>query len=270
MSKIRIYALLAMSSVLQMKAPAARAQQGGQAPAGPPRTGKSVAPIDITGYWVSQIVDEWRFRVAPIKGDIPYMPINAAARKMAEAWDPIKDEADGNACRAYGAVGIMQRPGRMHIAWTDDNTLKLDFDTGTQTRILHFGPQQAQKAAPSWQGDSVASWLAPGNVLLFTGDTFVPALGGRRPAGPPPTGTLKVVTTNMKPGYLRMNGVPYSDKAALTEYFNKLTGGAGEPYLIMTAFVEDSTYLNQPFIRTYTWKPVADATGWDPTPCLAK
>ncbi|MEQ1949036.1 MAG: hypothetical protein ABL995_17725 [Bryobacteraceae bacterium] len=265
MSKIGIYALLAVAAVAPLSA-----QQGGQAPAGPPRTGKSVAPIDITGYWVSQIVDEWRFRVTPIKGDIPYMPVNAAARKAAEAWDPVKDEADGNACRAYGAVGIMQRPGRMHIVWQDDNTLKLDIDTGTQTRIFHFNAQTGAKAAASWQGDSQAIWLAPGNVQLFTGDTFVPALGGRRgPAGPPPTGTLKVTTNNMKPGYLRKNGVPYSDKAVLTEYFNLLKDG-DIPYLVMTAFVEDPTYLNQPFIRTYTWKPVPDNRGWDPTPCLAK
>src|SRR5579871_651045 len=109
-----------------------------QAPAAqPPRTGKSVAPVDITGYWVSQIVDEWRFRVTPQKGDIPYLPLNADARRAAQQWDPTKDEADGKACKAYGAVGIMQRPGRMHITWVDDNTLKIEIDTGTQTRLLH-------------------------------------------------------------------------------------------------------------------------------------
>ena len=116
----------------------------------------------------------------------------------------------------------------------------------------------------------MASWLAPGNVLLFTGDTLVPALGGRKPAGPPPTGTLKVVTTNMKSGYLRKNGVPYSENAVLTEYFNIVQGGAGEPYLMDTAFVEDPTYLTLPFIRSYNWKAVPDNRGWDPTACLAK
>jgi hypothetical protein len=187
------------------------------------------------------------------------------------AWDPAKDEAAGNACKAYGAVGIMQRPGRMHITWADDSTLKIDIDTGTQTRLIHFRTAPADKGAPSWQGYSTGEWVAPGNVMLFTGDTFVPPLGrGRGPAGPPATGTLRVTTTNMKPGYLRKNGVPYSDKAVLTEHFNKISGGEGEPYLIMTAFVEDPTYLNQPFIRTYTWKAVPNDAGWDPTPCLAK
>ena len=102
--------------------------------------GKSQAPLDISGYWVSEIVDEWRFRVSPIKGDILYMPLNPEARRIANAWDPAKDEAEGNQCKAYGAVGVMQRPGRLHITWVDDNTLKIETDAGTQTRLLHFVP----------------------------------------------------------------------------------------------------------------------------------
>src|SRR5579862_2829723 len=102
----------------------AQGGRGGRGPAGPPPTGKSQAPIDLTGYWVSIIVDEWRFRVSPIKGDILYMPLNGQARQIANAWDPDKDIADGNQCRAYGAIGLMQRPGRLHITWADDNTLK--------------------------------------------------------------------------------------------------------------------------------------------------
>ncbi len=98
-----------------------------------------MAPWDPTGYWVSEIVDEWRFRVSPIKGDVLYMPINAEARRIANAWDPAKDEAEGNQCKAYGAVGLMQRPGRLHITWVDDNTIRIDADAGTQTRTLHFG-----------------------------------------------------------------------------------------------------------------------------------
>jgi len=220
----------------------------------PPRTGRAAAPADLTGYWVSQTVDEWRFRVAPQKGDIPYLPLNADARKVANAWDPAKDEADGNQCRAYGAVGAMQRPGRMHITWADDTTLKIDFDAGTQTRMLHFGAPMPVAEA-SWQGNSRATWDLP---IVGRGANAGPMKGAN---------TLKVVTTNMKPGYIRKNGVPYSDKAVLTEYFNFLTGAPGEPYLAVTAFVEDPTYLNAPFIRTYTFKKEADGSKWEPTPC---
>src|SRR5579863_51032 len=96
--------------VLLLIASAIHAQNPPQRP-GPPRTGQASAPIDITGYWVSEIVDEWRFRVTPRKGDIEYLPINAEARKVAMAWDPDKDIAGGEQCKAYGAVGVMQRPG---------------------------------------------------------------------------------------------------------------------------------------------------------------
>ncbi len=229
--------------------------QRGQGGRGAAPTPQAAAPIDLTGTWVSMIVDEWRFRVSPQKGDIPYLPINNDARQIANAWDPAKDEAEGKQCKAYGAVGVMQRPGRIRITWDNPTTLKIEADAGTQTRLLHFGPAPADKGQPSWQGYSVAEWQMPG--------------GGRRgaPAAGPQNGSLKVVTMNMLPGYIRKNGVPYSEKAVLTEHFNRLTGQEGEPYIAMTAFVEDPTYLNQPFIRTYTFKKQADASGWDPTPC---
>jgi hypothetical protein len=243
---------------------AAQGRRGGPPP-GPPQPAKVAAPIDITGYWVSQIVDEWRFRVTPQKGDIPYLPLNAEARKIANAWDPDKDEADGKACKAYGAVGVMQRPGRLHITWENDETLRIDADSGNQTRMLHFGPPPADRGQPSWQGYSAAQWqIVRGTLLDLGGVGFAPG-GGKPQMGR--SGSLKVVTTNMLPGYIRKNGVPYSDKAVLTEVFNRLTGAEGEPYLIVTATVEDPTYLNLPFIRTYNFKKQADATGWEPTPC---
>ena len=241
--------------------------RGGQAPS-QPTTPQAAAPIDLTGYWVSQIVDEWRFRVVPQKGDIPYLPLNADARRIANAWDPDKDIAEGNACKAYGAVGVMQRPGRLHITWQDNKTLKIDADAGTQTRLLHFGPVPAQKGPPSLQGYSAAQWLVNGRVLLDTGGTgFVPGLGPGRTAG---AGTLRVTTDNLLPGYIRKNGVPHSDHAVLNEYFNVVTGPQGQSYFVVTAMVDDPMYLNGPFIRTYNFKKQQDASGWDPTPCLPK
>jgi hypothetical protein len=227
-------------------------------------TPRATAPIDLTGYWVSMIVDEWRFRVTPQKGDIVYLPLNDAARKVANAWDPAKDEAEGNPCKAYGAVGVMQRPGRLHITWADDSTLKLEADSGTQTRLLHFGVPPASKPAASWQGDSHAEWQVAGRAVLDLG-----GLGTIQGGGPGQNrgGTLKVVTTNMKPGYIRKNGVPYSENAVLTEYFNLTPGQRNDSFFVVTAMVEDPAYLTQPFVRTYTFKKQADASGWEPTPC---
>src|SRR5712671_1093813 len=104
--------------------------QGRAGRGGPPATPRAAAPIDLTGYWVSMIIDEWRFRVTPQKGDLPYLPLNPQARQIANAWDPAKDEAEGNQCKAYGAVGVMQRPGRLHITWEDDTTLRIEADAG--------------------------------------------------------------------------------------------------------------------------------------------
>src|SRR5712692_6552711 len=144
-------------TMLALAAPGLLAQGGrGGGPGGTPPTARAAAPIDVTGYWVSLIVDEWRFRVSPQKGDIPYLPLNAEARKIAMAWDPDKDEAAGNQCKAYGAVGVMQRPGRLHITWENDNTLRVETDAGTQTRRLNFAP--AQRGEPSLQGYSAAQW----------------------------------------------------------------------------------------------------------------
>jgi hypothetical protein len=261
------YSLIALTALMVAAPGLMQAQAGrgaGRGPAGAPPTGKSTAPWDPAGYWVSEIVDEWRFRVSPIKGDILYMPLNAEARRVANAWDPDKDQAEGNQCKAYGAVGLMQRPGRLHITWTDDSTLKIDADAGTQTRTWHFGPAPANPGPPSLQGNSVANWEGPG-FGGGGGRGF-----GRGPTAPPKTGTLKVVTTGLLPGYLRKNGVPYSDKAVLTEYVNLVAGQQSDSYIAVTAMVDDPVYLNGPFLRTYQFKKIPDATGWDPTPCWTK
>ncbi len=97
----------------------------------------------------------------------------------------------------------MRVPGRIHITWQDDNTLRIDTDAGTQTRLLHLGTWKAPGGEPTLQGNSVAQWEAQG--------------AGRGP-GPPMSGDLKVMTTHMLAGYLRKNGVPYSASAVLTEH----------------------------------------------------
>src|SRR4051812_26266623 len=111
------------------------AQRGRGAPANP----RAGAAIDLTGYWVSVISEDWKFRmVTPKKGVYDSLMLNAEGRRVADAWDPAKDEAAGEQCRAYGAANIMRMPGRLHITWQDDTTLKVDTDAGTQTRLFHF------------------------------------------------------------------------------------------------------------------------------------
>src|SRR5215831_9996268 len=122
-----------------------------------PGTARAISPIDLTGNWVSIVTEDWRFRmVTPPKGDYASVPLNAAARAVADKWDPAKDEADGNACKSYGAAAIMRVPGRLHISWQDDTTVKIETDAGQQTRLLHFTGTPAGE--PSWQGYSAAEW----------------------------------------------------------------------------------------------------------------
>ena len=225
------------------------AQRGGP----PAPLPKAAAPIDLTGYWVSIVSEDWRYRmVTPAKGDYQGVPMTPDAVKIADAWDPAADTASGNQCKSYGAGAIMRVPGRVHITWDNDNTLKLDADAGTQSRVFHF-EKSATKSEPSWQGDSVATWETAG--------------GRGRGADAPKTGSLKVVTTNLKAGYLRKNGVPYSENATVTEYFDLARERSGDLLLVVTSIVDDPKYLRQPFIISTQFKKQADAKGWDPTAC---
>ena len=141
----------------------------------PPPTGQAGAVIDLTGYWVSQVNEDWRWRMmTPPKGDYASVPLNAEGRKAGDAWDPAKDEAGGQQCKAYGAAGLMRLPTRLHITWADDKTLKVEADAGTQTRLFHFDGSKWQGGGePQWQGDSVASWQKQAQQR-----GFAPPLGG--------------------------------------------------------------------------------------------
>jgi hypothetical protein len=243
---------------------AAPAAQGGRgaAPAAPtpPATGRSGAPFDMTGYWTAVVTEDWRWRmVTPPKGDYASVPLNMAAKKVGDAWDPAKDEAAGDACKGYGAPGLMRQPTRLNITWQDDNTLKVDADAGTQTRLLHFGDwKPADGSQPSRQGDTTAQWETP------------PAGRGAAPA-PPRFGNLKTVTTRLLPGYLRKNGLPYSgDKTTLTEYWDLLRQADGSQWLVITTVVEDPTYLTRTWITSLNFKKEPNGSKWDPSPCTAR
>jgi hypothetical protein len=255
----------------------AQAGRGGQSGASP----KASAPIDLTGYWTSVITEDWHTRMltAP-KGDfgtgtrgavalpggrnvgdagnpatLGNIPYNPTGGKAALEWDPAKDESEGTQCKAYGAPGIMRQPTHLHITWQDDNTLKLEADTGTQTRLFHFALPAASPSGepPSWPGYSVASWRIQGGTPGYQ-------LGG----------SLKVVTTNLKAGYYWKNGVPYTANARLTEYFRVHDLPESGPWIVLSSMVEDPQYLTQPYIVTYQFKKLPDGAKWKPTPCSAR
>ena len=237
-------------------------------PAAPPKSPKDGAPADFTGYWVSIVTEDWRWRmVTPLKGDSASVPVNAAARKVIDAWDPAKDEAAGQQCKAYGAPAVMRIPGRVHITWQDDNTLKVETDEGTQTRLFHFGAMQAAGYVPplkaSRQGFSFAEWDVSHPTFMGFAPPPPPA-GGKLP------GSLKVTTTKLLPGYLRKNGIPYGTDATLTEYFTRTHEANGDSWLLLTSIVEDPQYLASDFLTSDHYKREADGSKWNPTPCQAR
>jgi hypothetical protein len=145
----------------------------------------------------------------------------------------------------------------LHITWADENTLKIETDFGTQTRLLHFG--EAPAGARSWQGVSLAMW---------EGDASAAPKKGGGPTGPR---DLKVVTTNLRAGYLRRNGIPYSQNAALTEFFDLIPKQPnGDEWLIVNAMVDDPQYLTERWIVSSNFKREPDGAKWHPTPCLSR
>jgi hypothetical protein len=252
--------------VLLMAAAAPLAAQRGRGQ-GAAVSAQASAPLDLTGQWVSLVTDDWRWRmVTPPKGDVLYLPVNDAGRKIAEAWDPAKDTAAGEACKAYGAGGIMHLPGRLRISWENENTLKLETDTGQQTRLFNFGSPQPPSSEPTWQGFSAAAWELPGGGRGRRGGGAAATDGSSTRPG----SSMRVTTSRMRPGYYRRNGVPYGANATITEWFTTITEPDGNTYLLVTKILEDPQYLTGPYVRTVQFKKESGTVGWNPTPCAAQ
>jgi hypothetical protein len=239
----------------------------------PPPDSRSRAPVDLTGYWVAVVTEDWRYRMmTPDKGDFTGVPLNAAGRALMQKWDPTKDQAGGEACRSYGAAAIMRVPTRLHITWQDGNTLKVDTDAGEQTRLFHFGGAAPQDATPSWQGYSVSLWdgMRPGRGFGGVTARLTTTAGlPNEAAAPTQDGYLKVTTTQIRPGYLRKNGVPYGANTTVEEYFDSFKEPNGDVWLIVTSIVSDPEYLDGTFLTSSQFKKT-DASKWNPTPCQAK
>jgi hypothetical protein len=242
----------------QVLAQAGRA--GGPAPQGPPPTAQASAPVDLTGYWVSIVNEDWRWRmVTPPKGDFPGLPLNPEGTRAANAWDPATD----GSCLAYGAAGVMRIPGRLHVTWENDNTLKIETDAGVQTRRLVFGPASAT-GEPSLQGNSRAEWERAGRGR---GGRGAPGGGAVGPGAGSAGGDLKVVTTNLSGGWIRKNGVPYSNQATLTEFFDRFPAPNGDEWMVVTSILNDSRYYTGDVITSTHFRKERDGSKWDPTPC---
>lgn len=234
-------------------------------PPAPARSPREAAPVDFTGYWVSVISEDWRWRmVTPAKDDFAGIPFTPEGRRVGDEWEPAKDEASGDVCKAYGAAAIMRLPGRVHITWQDDSTLKIETDTGMQTRLLKFGATTPADLAPSRQGFSVANWEQPVHGMAKPQFGFGATRVGNQGRA------LEVTTTHLLPGYLRKNGFPVSGNAIVKEDFDLFTERNGQPWFVVTTIVQDPLYLQEPFVTSSNFKKQADDYHWNPRPCSAR
>jgi hypothetical protein len=228
---------------------------------GPPpppdtRSARERAPIDLTGQWVAVVTEDWRWRmVTPPVGDAASIPLNARGRAATMAWDFERDRREGNFCRAYGPPGIIRQPTRLRIDWEDADTLRLQFDAGNQTRHLRFKPQAS--GAPSLQGNSAANWFRQTQSRgVFAAQT--PATGG----------SLQVHTTNLTAGYLRSNGVPYSERATVKEFFSTFTlPDDNGTWLVVTTVVHDPDYLTTDLLLSTQFRKETNRSRWSPRVC---
>lgn len=240
--------------------PTAQAQAPAQAPApaaGTPRTPRALASIDLTGNWVSVVTEEWLWRMTtPRKGDYTSIPLSEDGRKVADAWDPASD----GSCRAFGAAGLMRQPTRLTIAWQGDDVLAIDTDAGQQTRLMRFGSAPAS-GPRTLQGHSTAAWEPIGGPPVLRNGARI----GGAPA--PQGGTLKVVTTNLIEGWLRKNGVTYSEATTLTEYWDRMSFPNGDTWIVVTSVVSDPKYLVNEYTTSTHFKREPDGSKWRPKPC---
>ncbi len=222
-------------------------------------TGREAALTDMTGVWVSVISEDWIWRmVTPLIGDFSSIPENEAAREIAMQWRPENDA--GNECIGYGAPVIMSEPARLRISWDDNETLKMEIDSGMQTRYFHFD-EDAPRGEASRQGHTIASWSrgisTPTRNSLGT-------IGGFGNKGR----TLVAHTDNLIPGYLRKNGIPYSDQTTVTEYFEVVELADGYTWLFDTVVVDDPVYLMEPYVVSRNFRKEADDSKWNPQECF--
>jgi len=233
-----------------------QAPQAGRGAAPPgaaaPRNAKAAAPVDLTGYWVSIVTEDWIERMSP--DSPPSGTGGARGLGRGQTAPPPADER----CRAYAAGGSLRVPGRLNITWADDNTLKIEMDAGTQTRLLHFNPAKPPSTEKTLQGYSVATWELAGGGRGGRG------AGPSGPAVPPrPWGKLNVVTTNLKGGYLLSSRSTYSDNATLTEYFSKHSD-FGVEYFTVTAAIQDG---GQTRTTSSTFKKEPNGAKFKPAGC---
>jgi hypothetical protein len=197
--------------------------------------GEGPTGFSLVGLWSGMYHEDELERTdpGPPPGDYTGIPINEAARYHADSWDADLVSVMEHQCIPHNAIYSMRGPANLSVhADIDSSTGQLrayviDGTFGGATRIIWMDgrPHPSKFAAHTWGGFSTGTW---------EGDT------------------LKVVTTHIKAGYLRRNGITFNDNATLTEFFD-----LHDKYLTVTTLAYDPIYLTEPLLRTesFVWNP---------------
>lgn len=177
----------------------------------------ALAQVDLTGNW------------DPPVGDYVGLPINGAARLRADSWSASLLTLPEHQCKPHPVGYGYRGPSDLRIQQAVDfNTqrviqLTVYIEWMAQYRQIWMDgrPHPSSFAPHTWQGFSTGSW---------EGDTLV------------------VTTTHMKAGWVRRNGLPYSDQATFTDRWTRHAD-----YLTHVSILEDPVYLTEPFVRTTNW-----------------
>jgi hypothetical protein len=201
-----------------------------------------MAQMNLSGVWNMTLNEDFPDRLAgPELGDYTGIPLNAAARARAEAWDASLIELPEYQCRVHPPDYAPSFAGIRMWEETDKATQNLlaihlhHFAWGTERTIWMDGrPHPPDYALHTSMGFSTGKW--DGDILTVT-------------------------TTHLKEGWIRRNGVPRSDRATVTEHFIRHGDN-----LTWVTVIKDPAYLTETMIRSrdYTF----DLTGQiQPYPC---
>jgi hypothetical protein len=208
--------------------------------------------FDLAGQWASRNNEDAVYRGAGgFLGDYTGLPINDAARQMAESWDANVLSQPERSTQAHPAQYSMRGEGpNMRI-----NEIR---DPVTDQLVgLHLIGMYGRADRTIWlDGRPHPSAFAEHTWAGFSTGTFH-------------DGMLTVTTTHMKMGVIQKVGVYTSPYSVMTEHFFR----HGD-LLTMTSIIEDPIYLEEPFVRSQTWmvapnQVIAPAVPWDAVEELA-
>ncbi len=197
---------------------------------------------DLTGGWAILIHEDFPERIpGPDIAEYAGLPISAAARYAALAWDPAQLAMPEFQCRPhpsdYGNRFSDLRVWReVDQASQQTPALRMRREWQSPERTIYMDGRERPSAFAqhTWQGFSLGEW--DGNML-------------------------NIHTTHLKASYLRRNGVPRSDQAEHQEHYIV----HGEHLTIVTV-IKDPLYLEEPFIRTTNYR-IDPRFSIDPYPC---